>query len=263
MATSWHYIVPLWGDPMVNPWIPLLPRPVMQGFDVFFAVRLKKLLTKQLNCPRFETQCHPCDDNVLLTHWWRDKMVAIFQTTFSYAFSWMKMNDIRLKFHWSFFPKVAINNFPALVQIMAWRRPGDKPLSEPMMVVLPTHICVTRPQWVNESNGTYNLQYKYFDAYTTTYFIWSNSRLHGNNYTYIQPFSVWRFLKWWHIADHSCGETMAISTAKVLFLQVVVIGNARHFWRRYVTPEGARTHLFHILKNTWKYDANARSRLHR
>ena len=32
---------------------------------------------------------------------------------------------------------------------MAWRRPGDKPLSEPMMVRLPTHICVTRPQWVN------------------------------------------------------------------------------------------------------------------
>ena len=32
---------------------------------------------------------------------------------------------------------------------MAWRRPGDKPLSEPMMVSLPTHICVTRPQWVD------------------------------------------------------------------------------------------------------------------
>ena len=45
-------------------------------------------------------------------------------------------------------PKVAINNVPALVQIMAWRRPGDKPLSEPMMVCLLTHICVTRPQRV-------------------------------------------------------------------------------------------------------------------
>ena len=32
---------------------------------------------------------------------------------------------------------------------MAWRRPGDKPLSEPMMLRLPTHICVTQPQWVN------------------------------------------------------------------------------------------------------------------
>ena len=47
-----------------------------------------------------------------------------------------------------FVPKGPINNTPALVQIKAWRRPGDKPLSEPMMVSLPTHMCVTRPQWV-------------------------------------------------------------------------------------------------------------------
>ena len=33
----------------------------------------------------------------------------------------------------------------ALVQIMAWRRPGDKPLSETMMISLLTHVCVTRP----------------------------------------------------------------------------------------------------------------------
>ena len=45
-----------------------------------------------------------------------------------------------------FVPKGLINNIPALVQIMASRRPGDKPLSEPMMVNLLTHICVTRPQ---------------------------------------------------------------------------------------------------------------------
>ena len=43
-------------------------------------------------------------------------------------------------------PKDPINNIPALVQIMAWRRPGDKPLSESMMVSLLTHICVTRPE---------------------------------------------------------------------------------------------------------------------
>ena len=47
-----------------------------------------------------------------------------------------------------FVPKGPINNIPALVQIMAWRRPGDKPLSEPTLVCLLTHICVTRPQWV-------------------------------------------------------------------------------------------------------------------
>ena len=54
----------------------------------------------------------------------------------------MKMYEFRLKF----VPKGPINNIPALVQIMVWRRPGDKPLFEPMMVSLLTHIRVTRPQ---------------------------------------------------------------------------------------------------------------------
>ena len=45
----------------------------------------------------------------------------------------------------TFVPKGQINNISALVQIMAWRRPGDKPLSEPMMASLLTHICVTQP----------------------------------------------------------------------------------------------------------------------
>ena len=59
---------------------------------------------------------------------------------------------ISIKFSLKFVPKGPINNIPALVPIMAWRRPGDKPLSEPMMVRLLTHICVTRPQWVNNSH---------------------------------------------------------------------------------------------------------------
>ena len=55
---------------------------------------------------------------------------------------------ISIKISLKFVPKCVINNIPALVQIMTWRRPGDKPLSEPLMVRLPTNICVTRPQWV-------------------------------------------------------------------------------------------------------------------
>ena len=46
-------------------------------------------------------------------------------------------------------PKGQIDNIPPLVQIMAWRRPGAKPLSEPMIARLLTHNCVTRPEWVN------------------------------------------------------------------------------------------------------------------
>ena len=63
---------------------------------------------------------------------------------------------ISIKFSLKFVPKGPINNIPALIPIMAWRRSGDKPLSEPMMVSLPTHICVTRPQW-NKFNHTGNI----------------------------------------------------------------------------------------------------------
>ena len=55
---------------------------------------------------------------------------------------------ISIRISLKFVPKGPINNISALVQIMAWRRPGDKPLSEPMIVSVLTHICVTRPQWV-------------------------------------------------------------------------------------------------------------------
>ena len=66
-------------------------------------------------------------------------------------FKYIFLNEniwIWIKISLKFVSKGSINNIPALDQIMAWRRPGDKPLSEPMMVRLPTHICVTRPQWV-------------------------------------------------------------------------------------------------------------------
>ena len=66
-------------------------------------------------------------------------------------FEYIFLNEnvlISLMISLKFVPKVWINNIPALIQIMAWRRSGDKPLFEPMMVSLLTHICVTRPQWV-------------------------------------------------------------------------------------------------------------------
>ena len=48
---------------------------------------------------------------VLLTHWGRDKMAAIFQTTFSNAYSRMKMYEFRLKFHWNLFLRVQFTTF--------------------------------------------------------------------------------------------------------------------------------------------------------
>ena len=56
---------------------------------------------------------------------------------------------ISIEFSPKFVQKSPINNIRALVQMMATRRPSDKPLSEPMMASLLTHICVTRLQWIN------------------------------------------------------------------------------------------------------------------
>ena len=55
---------------------------------------------------------------------------------------------ISLRMPLNFVPKGSINNITALAQTMAWCRPSDKPLSEPMMFSWLTH-SVTRPQWVN------------------------------------------------------------------------------------------------------------------
>ena len=49
-----------------------------------------------------------------------------------------------------FVPKGPINNISELVKIMAWCLHRDKSLSQPMMVRLLTHICVTRPQWIKK-----------------------------------------------------------------------------------------------------------------
>ena len=56
-----------------------------------------------------------------------------------------------------FVPQGSVNNISSLVQIMALRRPGDKPLSEPITASLPAHTCVTRPQWVNYGSDVVNL----------------------------------------------------------------------------------------------------------
>ena len=76
---------------------------------------------------------------------------------------------IMVKISLKFVPKGAINNIPALVQIMAWPRSGYKPLSEPMMVGLPTHICVTRPQWVKKWSQLH--QSHFLPPFLTTFWL--------------------------------------------------------------------------------------------
>ena len=87
-------------------------------------------------------------------------------------FKWIFLNEnvwMPIKISLKFVPEGPINNISALVQIMAWRLPGDKPLSGAMMVRLPTHICVTRPQWVKSSTFSHfhclaGLQWRHMSA---------------------------------------------------------------------------------------------------
>ena len=62
-----------------------------------------------------------------------DKMAAISQTILSDAFFVNEKFYILIKIPLKFVPKCPIDNNPALVQIMAWCRKGDKPLSAPML----------------------------------------------------------------------------------------------------------------------------------
>ena len=83
-----------------------------------------------------------------------------------------------------FVPKGLINNNPALVRIMAWRRSGDKPLSEPMMVSLLTHISVTRPQWVKYSWQSSDRTLLHSDNGVLQH----GTSLHGNAFRISGPF---------------------------------------------------------------------------
>ena len=103
-------------------------------------------------------QAEPSRDNLdtyllaayCLTHLPLDKMPAILA---DYIFKCIFFNEnvwISIKISLDFLPKGPIDNKPALVQVMAWRHPGHKPLSETMLVSLLMHICFTRAQWVDK-----------------------------------------------------------------------------------------------------------------
>ena len=86
---------------------------------------------------------------------------------------------ISIKSSLKFVPKGPINNIALLVQIMACRLVGAKPLSELMMVMLPMHICVTRPLWVKK--GPYDT---------------SSSNGHQGDILYSIVFELWESLTW-------------------------------------------------------------------
>ena len=79
------------------------------------------------------TECNWCQERGHLTHWGRDKMATISADD---IFKCIWMNEkfsISIWISLKFVPKGLTDNKTALVQIMAWCRSGNKPLSEPMV----------------------------------------------------------------------------------------------------------------------------------
>ena len=86
------------------------------------------------------SECHLADD--------------IFKCIFLNENVW-----IPIKISLKFVPKGLINNIPALVQIMAWRRPGDKPWNETHCEnICPGNMIIIRDTR-NQENISYSGQY--------------------------------------------------------------------------------------------------------
>ena len=85
---------------------------------------------------------------------------------------------ISIKISLKFVPRGPNNNILALIQIMAWHRLGDKQLSEPFMVRLSTHICISGPQW---------FKWQSIMNKSVTFNILNSSRLQFQKDLYLKP----------------------------------------------------------------------------
>ena len=87
-------------------------------------------------------ETHDNSPSYSLTYWGRDKMAAIFQTTFPNAFFLNEMYEFRIRFHWNMFLRVKLTIsqhwlVPNIRQAIIW-------INTDWMDWL-THICVTWP----------------------------------------------------------------------------------------------------------------------
>ena len=101
---------------------------------------------------------------------------------------------ICFKFHWILFPSVQLTEQPSMLQIMAYYRRGDKPLSEPMMTQFTdAYIYVIRPQWVNAY--TYTHISLFVHLVNTTYHKY-NMGFPANYVSQCYPWPVCDYFKW-------------------------------------------------------------------
>ena len=109
-----HVTSPVWGESTGHWWIP-----THRASNTWFDVDFYTSLNNRWSHSRFPVIWDAMvlmrrHGNVLawyLTHWGRDKMADIFPPTFSNGFSWMKMYEFRLIFHWSLFLGVQLTIF--------------------------------------------------------------------------------------------------------------------------------------------------------
>ena len=139
---------------------------------------------------------------------------------------------------------------------MAWRRPGDKPLSEPMIVSLPMHICITRPQWVNRLSPEQNGSYFCSLSKIWVKFIWTNNDIINWNTCVTQPQCVnsmwlsdvmWRHRTGWTPAQvmgcclkvpsqylnqcwYNISKVLWYSSEGIFMPQVYIISNYRYHY---------------------------------
>ena len=81
----------------------LLIKPLGTNYSEIL-IEMQTLSCKKMHLKMSSGKCppfYPCHN--ILTHGGRDKMADIFQTTFSNAFSLMKIYEFSIRFHWSLF----------------------------------------------------------------------------------------------------------------------------------------------------------------
>ena len=87
----------------------------------------------------------------LLTYCGRDKMADILKTTLSNAFHWPKMFQLWLNFHWTMFLKFQLTiNQHWIRQWLGAEQATSHYLKQRWPSLL-TYICVTLPEWVEQS----------------------------------------------------------------------------------------------------------------
>ena len=93
---------------------------------------------------------------VALTHWGQDKMTTTWANDiFTMQFRQWKCLNFEIKSP-NFLPKGPIGTKPSLVQVMVWRRIGDKPLHELMMTMF-SDACMRHLASMSDRNSILEL----------------------------------------------------------------------------------------------------------